>query len=116
MQTKEYRTICVRCLVMLCCSYLARYGTAMPKLELHKWLDKTLKPVIAVAKKGGLTVQEQHEVVEPIMVRACATHACTCNCAGRACVVCRMVAWGLHAAASGRCGLSHGARLSILGS
>lgn len=31
----------------------------MPKHELHKWLDKTLRPVVALAKKGGLTIGEQ---------------------------------------------------------
>lgn len=41
----------------------------MPKLELHKWLDKTLKPVLAAAKKGSLSVQEQLEVIDPILVR-----------------------------------------------
>lgn len=42
----------------LASSYLTRYGGIMPRPELIKWLDKTLKPIVALCKKGGLSVSE----------------------------------------------------------
>ncbi len=45
----------------------------MPRPEVNKWLDKVFKVLLAVAKKGGLTVNEQ-------LVRAFggARHAANC--------------------------------------
>ncbi|GFR48579.1 hypothetical protein Agub_g10482, partial [Astrephomene gubernaculifera] len=66
LKVKENRCVCVRCLVVLACSYLVRYGAHIIKHELHKWLDRVLKPVTALAKKGGLTIAEQLDVIAPI--------------------------------------------------
>ncbi|EFJ49201.1 hypothetical protein VOLCADRAFT_117341 [Volvox carteri f. nagariensis] len=66
LKVKENRAVCVRCLVVLACSYLVRYGAHIIKHELHKWLDRVLKPVTQLAKKGGLTISEQLEVIAPI--------------------------------------------------
>ncbi|GIM00769.1 hypothetical protein Vretimale_5697 [Volvox reticuliferus] len=66
LKVKENRAVCVRCLMVLACSYLVRYGAHIIKHELHKWLDRVLKPVTQLAKKGGLTIAEQLEVIAPI--------------------------------------------------
>eukprot|EP00201_Polytomella_parva_P022062 CAMPEP_0175040278 /NCGR_PEP_ID=MMETSP0052_2-20121109/1162_1 /TAXON_ID=51329 ORGANISM="Polytomella parva, Strain SAG 63-3" /NCGR_SAMPLE_ID=MMETSP0052_2 /ASSEMBLY_ACC=CAM_ASM_000194 /LENGTH=460 /DNA_ID=CAMNT_0016302447 /DNA_START=21 /DNA_END=1400 /DNA_ORIENTATION=- len=67
-ETKETRVVCVRCLVLLAVSYVARYGHAMPnKHELYKWLERALRPVLTAAKKGSLTIQEQLDVMLPLI-------------------------------------------------
>ena len=74
--------MCVRCLVVLACSYLSRYGAHIIKHELFKWLGRLLAPVTALAKKGGLTIAEM--LVRGWMRGACTgTHVCytyVCAC------------------------------------
>ncbi|KAG2450803.1 hypothetical protein HYH02_004640 [Chlamydomonas schloesseri] len=66
LKVKEARAVCVRCLVVLACSYLSRYGAHIIKHELFKWLGRLLAPVTALAKKGGLTISEMLDVIAPI--------------------------------------------------
>ncbi|PNW70054.1 hypothetical protein CHLRE_17g703750v5 [Chlamydomonas reinhardtii] len=66
LKVKEARAVCVRCLVVLACSYLSRYGAHIIKHELFKWLGRLLAPVTALAKKGGLTIAEMLDVIAPI--------------------------------------------------
>ncbi|GAX77696.1 hypothetical protein CEUSTIGMA_g5139.t1 [Chlamydomonas eustigma] len=63
---KDNRNLCVKCLVQLACSYLNRYGKAMPRQEICKWLDKVVAPILVVAKKGVLSREEQLEMVAPL--------------------------------------------------
>ncbi|MEW5311099.1 MAG: hypothetical protein WDW38_002842 [Sanguina aurantia] len=70
MKTKELRALCAKCLVRLASSYLTRYGGIMPRPELIKWLDKVLKPIVALCKKGGLTVTEMTEFIEGLQAQA----------------------------------------------
>ncbi|KXZ50882.1 hypothetical protein GPECTOR_14g131 [Gonium pectorale] len=66
LKVKENRSACVRCLVLLACSYLVRYGAHIIRSELYKWLDRVLKPVKELAKKGGMSMQEILDVIAPL--------------------------------------------------
>ncbi|KAG1675963.1 hypothetical protein FOA52_014207 [Chlamydomonas sp. UWO 241] len=64
--SKEYRAMCVRCLVQLAASYLNRNARAVPRTELKDWLDKMFKVLLNYARKGNLTLHEQLDMVAPI--------------------------------------------------
>lgn len=44
-----------------------RYGRTAPRPELYTWLDRCFKPLLALAKKGGLEAREQLDALAPVV-------------------------------------------------
>ncbi|WIA40102.1 hypothetical protein OEZ86_013510 [Tetradesmus obliquus] len=66
MKNKEYRSLCFKCLNQLVISSLVRKAGPSASPAVAAWLDKIVKPVLANARKGGISLAEQQDFVSDV--------------------------------------------------